>query len=142
MLTQVSIFLENRPGSLEELTQTLSKNNINMRAFSLADTYDFGIARTIVDNAEYAAAILRKNNYVVNLTEVIGVEVQDKAGALNKILQTLKENNQNLEYMYAFIGRKSNSAYMIMRTTDIASSVKVLENKKFHLVSSEDLANI
>lgn len=142
MIQQVSIFLENRPGALAELTETLSAKKINMRAFSLADTYDFGIARIIVDSPEETAKILRENNYVVNITDVLAIQVEDKAGALNEILRVLSKNGQNLEYMYAFTGHKTDSAYMIMRTTDVEASEKALASSSFKMITLKNLADI
>ena len=86
---QLSIFLENKPETLATLTDILAKNKINMRALMLADTSDFGIARIITDEPEQAAEILRKEDYVVNVTGVIAIEIPDESGSLNKILKIL-----------------------------------------------------
>ena len=93
-VNQISIFLENRPETLSELTDVLAKNSINMRAISLADTSDFGIARIITDDFEKACTILKENDYIVKTTGVIAIQIPDEAGSLNKILKLLAQNGR------------------------------------------------
>ena|SRR5574344_701168 len=139
---QISIFLENRPGTLAALTQTLADKKINMRAMSLADTADFGIARIIVDDSKNVADMLRDAEYIVKVNPVLALEIPDEAGSLNKILKLLGENGRNIEYMYGFTGRKTNSAYMIMRATNAAAAEEVLAKAGVHLLGEQDLAKI
>lgn len=141
-INQISIFLENKPESLSELTDVLAKNNINMRAISLADTSDFGIARIITDDCDKVSQILKDNDYIVKITGVIAIEIPDEAGSLNNILKLLAQNGRNVEYMYGFTGRKTNSACMILRTTDIPKTIEILRNAKIHLISQEELKEI
>lgn len=141
-VNQISIFLENKPESLSSLTDVLAKNNVNMRAMMLADTSDFGVARIIADNAEKVAETLKKNDYVVNVTGVIAIEIPDEAGSLNKILKLLGENGRNVEYMYGFTGKSTNSACMIIRTTDIPKTEEVLQKSNIHMISQDELKNI
>ena len=141
-IKQISIFIENRPESLLELTEVLAKHKINMRAFSLADTNDFGIARIIVDSPDSVAEMLTDEGYIVKATNVIALEIPDETGSLNSILRILGENGRNVEYMYGFTGRKSNSAFMILRSTDVPTTEKVLENNGIRMVSAEGLKEI
>jgi len=141
-IKQISIFLENRKNALSELTEALAINQINMRAISLADTSDFGIARIIVDNPEEVAAALEKNEYLVKITAVIAIEIPDEAGSLNKILKLLADNERNVEYMYGFTGKKTNSAYMIIRCTDVPKTESILEGAKIRTISQEELKEI
>jgi hypothetical protein len=141
-IDQISIFLENRPGTLAALTQTLADKKINMRAMSLADTADFGIARIIVDDSKGVADMLRDAEYIVKVNPVLALEIPDEAGSLNKILKLLGENGRNIEYMYGFTGRKTNSAYMIMRATNAAAAEEVLAGAGVHLLGEQDLAKI
>lgn len=141
-VNQISIFLENKPGTLAELTETLAQKRINMRAMSLADTADFGIARIIVDDSKTVAEILRESDYIVKVNPVLALEIPDEAGSLNKILKLLGENGRNVEYMYGFTGRKTNSAYMILRSTNIPSAEEVLTNAGVHLLGEQELAKI
>ena len=141
-VNQISIFLENKPESLSELTDVLAKNNVNMRALSLADTSDFGIARIITDDCAAAEEILKNNDYIVKTTGVIALEIPDEAGSLNKILKLLAENGRNIEYMYGFTGRKTNSACMIIRCTNMQKTEEILESNGIHTISQEELKNI
>ncbi|MFA6857298.1 MAG: ACT domain-containing protein [Treponema sp.] len=141
-INQISVFLENKPGTLSGLTETLAENNINMRAMSLADTSDFGIARIIADDADKTAVLLRKNEYVVKVTPVLALEIPDEAGSLNRILKLLGTKGCNVEYMYGFTGRKTNSAYMIMRATDVSEAEKLLEKSGIHLVGTIELEKV
>ncbi|MBQ1661843.1 MAG: amino acid-binding protein [Treponema sp.] len=141
-IKQISIFIENRPESLLELTEVLAKHKINMRALSLADTNDFGIARIIVDSPDSVAEMLTDEGYIVKATNVIALEIPDETGSLNSILRILGENGRNVEYMYGFTGRKSNSAFMILRSTDVPTTEKVLENNGIRMVSAEGLKEI
>ena len=141
-VNQISIFLENKPESLSQLTEVLAKNNINMRALSLADTSDFGIARIIVDDAAAVQGALERSHYIVKVTPVIAIEIPDEAGSLNRILKILADNGRNVEYMYGFTGRKSGSAYMIIRCTDVPETERVLEKAGIRMVAQSELSEI
>ena len=139
---QISIFLENRPESLRELTDILAKHSVNMRALSLADTNDFGIARIIVDDPENVASVLKEEEYIVKASNVIALEIPDETGSLNKILKILGENGRNVEYMYGFTGRKTNCAFMVLRCTDIPKTEQVLESAGIRMLNQEELKEI
>ena len=141
-INQISIFIENRKNALAEFTNVLATHNINMRAMSLADTSDFGIARIIVDNVEQVMGALERSHYIVKSTPVIAVEIPDEAGSLNKILKILADNGRNVEYMYGFTGRKTNSAYMIIRCTDVEETEKVCEKNGIRMVGQDELVNL
>ena len=141
-IKQISIFIENRRNALSELTNVLATHNINIRALSLADSSDFGIARLIVDNSEQVQAALERSHYIVKVTSVIAIEIPDESGSLNKILKVLADNGRNVEYMYGFTGRKTNSAYMIIRCTDIPETEKVLDKAGIRMMDQNELVNI
>ena len=142
-IKQISVFLENRPGTLKKLTSVMAKNNIDMRATSLAETKDFGIARIIVDDALEAVNTLKENDFVASLTSVLAVEIPDEAGGLDKLLDYFAEADVNIEYMYAFPSRGTdNKAYMIFRVADTKAAEAKLANKGLKLLSQEDIANI
>ena len=103
---QISIFLENKSGRLAEVTSVLSEAGINIRALYLADTADFGILRLIVNDAEKARRILKEHGFTVEKTKVVAIEVQDRPGGLSKILDTMKAEGINVEYMYAFVEKE------------------------------------
>ena len=141
-IEQISIFIENRKNALAEFTNVLATHNINMRAMSLADTSDFGIARIIVDEAAAVQGALERSHYIVKVTPVIAIEIPDEAGSLNRILKILADNGRNVEYMYGFTGRKTNSAYMIIRCTDVAETEKVCEQNGIRMIGQKDLGEI
>ena len=122
---QLSVFLENKTGRINEVTKILGKNGINMQAFSMAESTDFGILRLIVSDVEKAVEALRNENFAVMLTDVIGITCQNQAGSLSAILEQLAENQIFIEYMYAFAeGEKAN---VIVRPNDIERCMEVLE---------------
>ena len=142
-IKQISVFLENRPGTLKKLTSVLAKNNIDMRATSLAETKDFGIARIIVDDAYEAVNTLKENDFVASLTSVLAVEIPDEAGGLDKLLDVFAAAEVNIEYMYAFPGKgNSNQAYMIFRVADTQAAEAKLTGKGLKLLSQDDIANM
>lgn len=141
-IKQISIFIENKPEALAELTEVLAKNEINLRALSLADSSDFGIARIIVDNAEVTEKVLADAGFIVKVTPVIGVEISDKAGSLNHILTILAKAGRNLEYMYGFTGKKSNQAYMIIRCTDGEKTEKALSDNFVRMIDQTEIADL
>ena len=112
---QISVFVENKAGKLAELTEYLHEQEIDMRALSIAETQDFGIVRIIVDDAYKTSCILKEAGYVASITPVLAVEMPDEPGSLFKILKILGDGNVNLEYMYAFLTRKEDTAYMVLR---------------------------
>lgn len=139
---QISVFLENKPGQLSEFTKLLEKNDINMRALSLADAEDFGILRIIVDDSYKAACVLKEGGFVFSITPVLAVEIPDRPGSLVKVLDLLGDNNVNLEYTYAFTTRKKDMAYMIFRVTDNEKAIEVLNQNGIKLICQGDLAEL
>ena len=127
IVKQISIFIENKPGRLAEITDIIARNNINMSALSLAEREDYGILRIIVNNPEESEQILKQNDIVVSLTDVISVLVEDKAGALAKMLQLLADNNIAIEYMYAFALKEREKACMVMRIKEYAEAAEILQ---------------
>lgn len=141
-IKQISIFLENKQGTLVKITQTFTDLKVNLRAMSLADSTDFGIARIIVDNPEEFSDELTKKDYIVKINEVLAIEIPDEVGSLNKILRLLAENDRNVEYMYGFTGKKTGSAYMIMRTTDVEKAQAVLKSNGIRVLEQKELQEI
>jgi hypothetical protein len=139
----IAVFLENKPGTLKKLTSIMAKNKIDMRATSLAETKDFGIARIIVDDALEAVNTLKENDFVASLTPVLAVEIPDEAGGLDKLLDVFANAEVNIEYMYAFPGRGTEGhAYMIFRVGDTKAAEAKLTGKGLKILSQEDIANI
>ena len=142
-VNQISVFLENRPGALQAMTAVLKENDIDMRAFSLAETSDFGIARIIVDDVYKTTTVLRDAGFVHNVTPVLGVAVPDVPGGLNSVLQALADAGVNVEYMYAFLGgKRGQSAYMIFRVADNAKAAAALAATGIRQVETDELSNL
>ena len=138
---QISVFLENRPGCLHEMTKALADANIDLRGLSLAETSDFGIVRLIVDDVLGTADTLRAANFVASLTDVLAVEVPNVPGGLNKVLEILDSADVNVEYMYAILGnKKSDTAYMIFRVNDNAKASSALAGSGVKIMEAEELS--
>ena len=128
IIKQISVFVENKPGRLAEITNIIAENNINMRALSLADTSDFGILRIIVDDTDKVKNILKENGIMVKITNVLSICVEDKPGGLAEILKILASENIGIEYMYAFVSKQiSGSAYVIMRIEEDVKAMEILK---------------
>ncbi|MBQ6776371.1 MAG: ACT domain-containing protein [Synergistaceae bacterium] len=140
---QISVFLENRPGCLHEMTQALADSNIDLRGLSLAETSDFGIVRLIVDDVLGTATVLKDAGFVASLTDVLAVEVPNVPGGLNKVLKVLDGAGINVEYMYAILGnKKSETAYMIFRVDDNAKAAGALGKDSVKLLSQSELSEL
>lgn len=138
-IKQLTIFVENKQGTVVSITDTLSKHNINLRALSIAETQDFGILRLIVNDEATAEKILKEEGYLIKITDVIGVKISDEPGRLSEALQVLDENKINMEYLYAFLVRTEKHAYMVIRVEDNAAAEKALINAGFKIVTEADI---
>jgi hypothetical protein len=139
-IKQLSVFVENKQGALARVMSLLSENGINMRAVSIADTQDFGILRVIVKEVDKAKEILKNNNIIVSVTEIIGVELSDKPGALTNVMAVLDAGQVNVEYVYAFVTPgKAESAYMAVRVGDNEKATAVLNAAGIHTLDQKDL---
>lgn len=141
-IKQISVFVENKPGAMSAMTGVLAENNIDMRALSLAETADFGIVRIIVDNVYAATTVLKDAGYIHSVTDVLGVAIPNVPGGVNKVLNVLEDAGINIEYMYAFLGKKEkNHAYMIFRVQDDAAATKALMENNIRSLNQNDIEN-
>jgi hypothetical protein len=138
-IKQISVFIENMSGRLYDVTDLLGKNNINIRALSLADTSDFGILRLIVNEPEKAYDLLKSHEFTVGRTDVIAVEVPDVPGGLSGVLKVLGDSNVNVEYMYAFVEMSGDCAVMIFRFDETDKAVEVLNKAGFTTLKGEKI---
>lgn len=138
-LKQISVFLENRKGRLWKAMNVLSNAGVNIRALSIADTSEFGILRMIVPDPDVAKEILEKNNFVVKVNEVIAVEVMDKPGGLDELLGILNQADINVEYLYAFVEKKTDKAIVVIRTEDLDAGIKTLEKGGINILKADDV---
>ena len=118
IVDQISVFIENKIGTLAEVAEILGNAGIDLRALSLADTAEFGVLRLIVDDPNRAQSLLREAGFVVSVTQTLAVPIPDVPGGLAKVLKILTEEKVSVEYAYAFISRKQGSAYVILRVAD------------------------
>lgn len=140
IIKQLSVFLENKTGRLTEMTKILSENNINITAFSIADTADFGIVRCIVSKPDEAIKALKEKHFSVNITDVVCMIVPHEPGGLYKALQILSDNNVPVEYMYAFAF--DNAASVVIRSESNEEVIRVLEANQMKLVKASDIYQI
>ena len=124
-IKQLSVFLENKTGRINEVTKTLSRHGINMQAFSMAETADFGLLRLIVPDVDRAVEVLRSENIAVMITDVLCVNCPNVPGSLSAVLEKLASNNVFIEYMYAF--SDGDSSNVIIRPNNIDDALKVLQ---------------
>ncbi len=136
---QLSIFLENKPGALEEVTRILKEAGINIRTLSLADTSDFGILRLIVDDVDRASQVLKEQGLRINRTIVVAVEVPDRPGGLHSILAMLSQNGINVEYLYAFVERSGEHAVIIFRFDAPDKAIDVLQKNGMTVLAGAKL---
>ena len=138
-LPQLSVFLENRPGSLMEPLKVLADANINLVSISLADTEQFGILRLVLKDWEFAKSVLEKDGWVVNVSDVVAVDVDDQPGGLAKMLAILAEAGINIEYMYAFALRRNVKAVLLFRFEDPDAAIEALEKAGIGVIQEEEL---
>lgn len=138
-LKQISIFLENKKGRLWKALTILKEAGINIRALSIADTSEFGILRLIVPEPEKAKTALEEGNFVVKINGVIAVEVMDKPGGMDRILEILNKADINVEYLYAFVEKKEEKAVVVLRTEDIDAGILALKEAGATMLSSEEV---
>ena len=138
-IKQISIFVENKPGALYGLTGVLAQNKVDLRALSLAETSEFGIVRIIVNDVYKATTVLKDAGYVHSITPVVGVAIPDVPGGLNRVLQVLSNAKINVEYMYAFLGGKTEAAYMIFRVEDNNAAAEALASRGIKTLEEADI---
>ncbi|HOQ32524.1 MAG TPA: ACT domain-containing protein [Candidatus Hydrogenedens sp.] len=138
-IQQISMFLENKPGRISEPCKVLAKNNINILTLSLADTQQFGILRLIIQDWKKAKEVLEKEGFIVNITEVVATEVEDKPGGLAKILEVIENEGLNIEYMYAFTFRSDDKAVIVFRFDQPDLAIKALQKKGINVLDSVQL---
>lgn len=139
LVNQISVFLENKSGRLAEITKLLGDNKIDISALSIADTTDFGILRLIVSDPEKAEKILAKEGFTVSVTKVIAIAVKDEPGGLSSALEILQENAISIEYMYAFVGKMENEAFVIIRVENPEMALNILERSGIKVLSSAEV---
>ena len=139
MIHQISVFLENRKGSLSEITKTLADNQINLRAISIAESADYGVLRLIADDAEKATSTLLANGFVLSMTPVTVISVPDEPAGLSQLLDLLASGGIDIEYMYSLFTHQNGKAYMVFRVADYEPLKELLAEHGMTPVSPEEL---
>lgn len=136
-IRQLSVFLENKPGYLDEMLSVLSKNEINIAALTIADTSDYGIVRLIVSDPQLALEKLREAQYTVRIHDILSLEMHPEPGSLYKILNLFTIAGISVEYIYAFsFGSKS---VMVLRTDNREKAVEVIKQNQLKSITEDDL---
>ena len=138
-IKQLTVFVQNKKGTVVSVTDILSKNNVNLRALSIAETQEFGILRLIVNDEKTAQAVLAENGYLIKVIDVVGVKISDEPGKLTEALSLLDKANINVEYLYAFMARTEKHAYVVLRVEDNAVAEAVLTGAGFKMISEADI---
>ncbi len=139
MVYQISVFLENRAGQLAEVTDVLAKDNIDLRAISIAETADYGILRMIVDDAQKATGILMQHGYLLSMTPVLVVAVPDQPGGIAPVLATLAEGSIDIEYMYSLFTHVEGKSYIVFRVAEEEKFVALLATHGITPCTSQEL---
>ena len=138
-IKQLTVFVQNKKGTVVSVTDILSKNNINLRALSIAETQDFGILRLIVNDEKAAEKVLAEAGYVIKVIDVVGVKIGDEPGKLTAALDVLDKADINVEYLYAFMTRTEKHAYVVHRVEDNAVAEKTLADAGFKMITEADI---
>lgn len=134
---QLSVFIENREGRLEQVTDVLKTQNINILSLSMADTTEYGMLRMVVSNPEVAKKALRQEGFSAMLTDVLAVKLEDKVGELHKMTHILCSQGLNIEYMYALAS--ANRRAMIVKASDGETAAKAVVDGGLELYSNEEM---
>ncbi len=138
-IKQLTVFVQNRKGTIVSVTDILAKNDINIRALSIAETEDFGILRLIVNDESKAEKVLKDQGYLIKVVDVVGVKIGDKPGKLTEALGVLDKVDINVEYMYAFMARTEKHAYVVLRVENNADAEASLVDAGFKLITEADI---
>ena len=139
MIRQISVFVENQPGSMMNVTSVLTEAGVNIRAISTFDTPEFGIMRLVVDDPVSAKNSLTAKGFVTRVSNVIGVELKDEQGNLNQMLKILADGKINVNYIYSFVIREGKAPVMVFSTDNYEKAEKVLRAADVKLVEEEEL---
>ena len=141
-IKQLTVFVQNKKGTVVSVTDILSKNNVNLRALSIAETQDFGILRLIVNDEKTAEKVLSENGYLIKVIDVVGVKIGDAPGKLTAALDVLEKGNINVEYLYAFMARTEKHAYVVLRVENNDAAEAALTAAGFKMITEADICKL
>ncbi len=144
MVKQISIFLKNQPGELMKVTGLLKENGINIKALTVAETADFGILRIVVNDPDKCVKVLKDQNFLVDLTEIMAIEMKDQPGGLHDIAVLLGSAGVNIEYLYAFSHKSASNAILLVAITKEhqKKAVDTLKAKKIKVFTQEEVMTL
>ena len=138
-VNQLSVFIENREGRLEQVLETLKENGINIISLSLADSSDYGLLRMIVSDPETGKNALKEAGFSAMLTQVLAVKLSHQVGQLQVLLSEICKAGINIEYMYALV-TGSDDASIIIKTADLKKAAEVLEKTRVELIAAAEFS--
>ena len=141
-IRQLSIFIENKPGRVAQVTEVIAKAKVDIRALSIADTSNFGILRLIVNKPDEAVDALKKANITVSITSVIAIGIDDSPGEFSNVARILADKGIEIEYMYAFIGRDKNRAFVILKVEQEDKASEVLKSNNVSILTTEQIQDM
>ncbi len=142
VIRQISVFLENRPGSLAEVTRYLADQKVNLRALCIAESRDFGTIRIISSDQEACAEALRKAGYPFNEVDVLAAEMPDRPGGIAEVAEIVAREKINIEYGYAMVEKKEEAAILVLRVDDPQRAAMILRDKGVRLLSSREVGQL
>ena len=141
-IKQLTVFIENKKGTVVSVTEILAENNVNIRALSIAETQDFGMLRLIVNDEETAEKALAEQGYMFRTIDVVGVKINDEPGKLSAALSVMEKADINVEYLYAFMSSSAEYAYVVLRVEDNEKAEAELTKAGFALITNKDVSSI
>jgi hypothetical protein len=135
---QLSVFIENRQGRLGEVLHVLKENNVNILSMSLADTTEYGLLRLIVNDPDSGRDALIKGGFSSMVTDVLVIKIPHKTGSLQQILETVADNNINIEYMYG-LSIDGAEAYVVLKASDVSKMEKVLSDNGVKTLTNDQI---
>lgn len=135
-VNQIAVFLENRKGRVGDFARILAKNNIDLVSMSIADTQEFGILRAITRDNAKAVKVLREAGFTVTSSELIGIEVEDKAGGLYHVLDLLDQGDVDIEYLYSYARSEANRAIIIFKVANVEDAMKVINDNNIKVLEN------
>ncbi len=136
---QLSVFVENKPGHLQNVLQKLGEHDINIITLTIADTSDFGVLRLIVNDPDKAQRVLKENHITSSITDVLAIEIEDKPGSLGRAVEAFSKRNLNIEYMYAYTEKRGDKAVMIFRFDDSKAAAQAVSQEGYRIVNRQNI---
>jgi hypothetical protein len=130
----ISIFVENKPGKLEKITEVLAEAGINILGFSITSVKDFGVIKFLVDNPQTAFKLFKEKGFTVALTPALGIEMEDKPGGLYKVVSYISSRGVNIENALVYVKEAREKAYFVFEVENIETALKTLEGESVNFL--------